>query len=135
MQDEDRRPDEEQHRDDDHHDEQPPCQPVQPAPAAVCGTLPECDLYQRGLDKGYSMRRAIYIGVTTAFCLISSSVLVFLHYDGPMATQYISAAMSLAGTICICYLTAGAIDKQRFLERLGDGFGRRRDGDGDGDHK
>lgn len=104
-----------------------------PTEEVRCGSLPECEEYKRDQDKGYSLRRAWYIGLTTAFSLVVSATLVFLHYDGPMAQQYVTGLLGLAGTVCICYLGAGVVDRQRFLERLGDSFGRRRDHDGDGD--
>lgn len=103
-----------------------------PPEVAALEQCPECEQYKRSEDKGYSLRRAWYIGLTTGFCLLVSAALVFLHYDGPLAQQYVTGLLSLAGTVCICYLGAGVVDRQRFLERLGDGFGRHRDHDGDG---
>lgn len=98
----------------------------------MCGSLPECEEYKRNQDKGYSLRRAFYVGLTTAFCIIVPAGLAFMHYDGPLATQVANGLLNLAGTVCIFYLGAGVVDRQRFLERLGDGFGRRRREDGDG---
>lgn len=96
----------------------------------VCGSLPECEEYRRTADRGYSMRRAWYIGITTAFCLISALALTALHYDGAMATQYVTAVLNLAGTICICYLGAGVIDRSEILHKIGDGWHRRDNDEG-----
>lgn len=114
-------------------DETKDCAPPDAAPptdAAPCGSLPECEEYKRGQDKGYSLRRACYVGITTAWCVIVPVAMVFTGHESEMAKQTASALLGLAGTICICYLGAGVIDRQRFLERLGDGFGRRREGEG-----
>lgn len=97
--------------------------------APVCGTLPECEEYKRCEDKGYSRRRAWYIGITTAWCIVVPVVFVFTNHESEMAKQTATALLGLAGTICICYLGAGVLDRQKFLERLGDGFGRRREND------
>jgi hypothetical protein len=93
----------------------------------------EATLYQRDQDRGYSMRRAIYVGLSTTFALVVPTVLVFMHYDGPLATQLVNGLINLASTICMLYLGAGVIDRSQILHRIGEGFSRRRDGDGDGD--
>lgn len=96
--------------------------PAAAAEPTPCGSLPECEEYKRCEDKGYSRRRAWYIGLCTAFSLIVSATLVFLHYDGPMAQQYVTGLLSFAGTICICYLGAGVIDRSEILHKIGDGW-------------
>lgn len=98
-------------------------------PVVVCGSLPECEDYERKKDKGYSFRRALYVGITTAWCIIMPVVFVLTGHETELAKQTAVALLGLASTICICYLGAGVIDRQRFLERLGDGMGNRRKGD------
>jgi hypothetical protein len=87
----------------------------------------EAVLYARAQDKGYSIRRAFYVGLSTAFCLIVSAVLVFGGYNGPLTEVYVKSLMEFAIYICGFYLGAGVLDRSQILHRIGDGWGRRGD--------
>jgi len=112
----------------------PPEQSVPGEPAAapdgapVC--IPECEQYERHKDKGYSRRRAWYVGITTAWCILCPVIFVIMGKDSELAKQTANGLLGLAGTICMFYLGAGVVDRSRVLEKVGDGWSRRWRGDG-----
>lgn len=100
----------------------------------VCGTLPECDAYNRQVDKGYSRRRAWYIGLTTAWCIITPVVFVFTGKTDELAKTVSAALLGLSGTVCVCYIGGGVLDRSQILHKIGDGWARRREDEEEG-HK
>lgn len=114
--------------------EEEPCAPEAP-PAAQADDCrrPDCPLlndseYQRKHDRGYSLRRAWYIGTVTAFCLIVPAVVVFGGYTGDLSNKLVEGLLGLASTVAISYLCAGVVDRSQVLARIGDRW-RRDSGD------
>ena len=84
-------------------------------------------------DKGYSLRRMIYVFGTVSFLLVTNTAFVAFKYEGPLVEKYVTASMDLIMWITISYLSMGALDRSNVLRRMGEGFYRRRWGAGDGD--
>lgn len=88
-------------------------------------SIPECEAYERSKDKGYSKRRAWYIGLVTVWCLVVPVVFVMTGHETELAKMVATSLIGLAGTVCAFYLGAGVLDRSKFLDKMGDGFGNR----------
>lgn len=72
-----------------------------------------------------AIRRAFYIGCTTAFCLVMPSVFVLMGYEGMLVERTSQALLSLAELLAMLYLGAGVIDRSKVLDKIGEGLAKK----------
>lgn len=76
-------------------------------------------------DKGYSIRRMVFVFGTTTFLLLSNTAFVALGYNGPVMEKYIAASFDLIMWVAIAYMSMGAVDRSNILRRWGENWSRR----------